>query len=188
MVTNRPGLLAVARERMRVRHFALRTEQSYLHWIRRYVDPPSQASARGRRFGHRTILDAPGSRSQGQRRDTEPSPAGTALSVPSRARDGRPLARQHNPGHLSQGAPRGSDSRRGPLATVASAGRAVAGCQPAVWQRIAAHGSHAPSGQDLAVERGELIVRAGKGGKDRVTMLPAALEIPVRAHLGRLRS
>src|SRR5579862_2754405 len=37
MVTNRPGLLAVARQKMRVRHFALRTEQSYLHWIRRYV-------------------------------------------------------------------------------------------------------------------------------------------------------
>jgi site-specific recombinase XerD len=32
-----PGLLAVARQRMRTRHFALRTEQAYLHWVRRYV-------------------------------------------------------------------------------------------------------------------------------------------------------
>ena len=41
--------------------------------------------------------------------------------------------------------------------------------------------------KDLAIERGEVIVREGKGGKDRVTMLPAALENSVRAHLERLR-
>ena len=42
--------------------------------------------------------------------------------------------------------------------------------------------------KDLALERGELIVREGKGGKDRVTMLPAALDHAVRAHLARLRA
>jgi integron integrase len=41
--------------------------------------------------------------------------------------------------------------------------------------------------KDLAIERGEVIVREGKGGKDRVTMLPTALENSVRAHLERLR-
>ena len=41
--------------------------------------------------------------------------------------------------------------------------------------------------KDLALERGELIVRDGKGGKDRVTMVPAALDAPLRTHLGRLR-
>jgi integron integrase len=42
--------------------------------------------------------------------------------------------------------------------------------------------------KDLALERGELIVREGKGTKDRVTMLPAALDTPLRAHLARLRA
>jgi integrase len=37
--------------------------------------------------------------------------------------------------------------------------------------------------KDLALERGEVIVRAGKGGRDRVTMLPAALNNSVRTHL-----
>ena len=32
-----PGLLALARERMRTRHLALRTEQAYLQWLGRYV-------------------------------------------------------------------------------------------------------------------------------------------------------
>jgi site-specific recombinase XerD len=31
------GLLATARERMRTRHLALRSEQAYLQWLRRYV-------------------------------------------------------------------------------------------------------------------------------------------------------
>jgi integrase len=32
-----PGLLAVAREKMRTRHLALRTEHAYLQWLRRYL-------------------------------------------------------------------------------------------------------------------------------------------------------
>ena len=32
-----PGLFAVAREKMRIRHLALRTEQAYLQWLRRYM-------------------------------------------------------------------------------------------------------------------------------------------------------
>src|ERR1700730_2559035 len=31
------GLFAVAREKIRTRHLALRTEQAYLQWMRRYV-------------------------------------------------------------------------------------------------------------------------------------------------------
>ena len=32
------GLYGVSREKMRTRHFAYRTEQAYLYWIRRYVN------------------------------------------------------------------------------------------------------------------------------------------------------
>jgi integron integrase len=41
--------------------------------------------------------------------------------------------------------------------------------------------------KDLEFERGEVIVREGKGAKDRVTMLPASLEAPLRAHLDKVR-
>jgi integron integrase len=40
--------------------------------------------------------------------------------------------------------------------------------------------------KDLALERGELIVRDGKGGKDRVTVFPDALNSALREHLRRL--
>ena len=41
--------------------------------------------------------------------------------------------------------------------------------------------------KDVDVERGQLVVRAGKGGKDRVTVLPDLLREKLRAHRERLR-
>ena len=41
--------------------------------------------------------------------------------------------------------------------------------------------------QDIDLERGIVTVRAGKGGKDRVTVLPEVLKIPLAGHLERLR-
>jgi integron integrase len=42
--------------------------------------------------------------------------------------------------------------------------------------------------KDLHFDRHELTVRDGKAGKDRVTMLPAALWLPLSEHLRRVRS
>ncbi len=42
--------------------------------------------------------------------------------------------------------------------------------------------------RDVDLDRGELTVRDGKGWKDRVTVLPAALADPLRAQLGRARA
>jgi integron integrase len=42
--------------------------------------------------------------------------------------------------------------------------------------------------KDLNVDRGELRIRDGKGGKDRVTMLPVALNGPMREHLARVKT
>jgi integron integrase len=41
--------------------------------------------------------------------------------------------------------------------------------------------------KDVHLERGEVIVRQGKGAKDRVTMLPVALRAPLAAHLRQRR-
>jgi integrase len=40
--------------------------------------------------------------------------------------------------------------------------------------------------KDLVIERGELIVRDAKGGKDRVTVLPATIIAALREHLAKL--
>jgi integrase len=41
--------------------------------------------------------------------------------------------------------------------------------------------------KDLALQRGEIIVRDAKGGKDRVTVLPASILNPLEMHVARLR-
>jgi integron integrase len=41
--------------------------------------------------------------------------------------------------------------------------------------------------KDIDFQRREIIVRDGKGGKDRVTMLPASVAAPLQAHLERVR-
>lgn len=41
--------------------------------------------------------------------------------------------------------------------------------------------------QDIDLERGIVTVRAGKGGKDRVTVLPESLKVQLAGHLERLR-
>ena len=42
--------------------------------------------------------------------------------------------------------------------------------------------------KDIGIDRGELTIRDGKGGKDRVTMLAMALKKPLGEHLGRVKS
>ena len=41
--------------------------------------------------------------------------------------------------------------------------------------------------KDLALERGELTVRRGKGGKDRVSVIPETVRKPLVEHLGRVK-
>jgi integrase len=41
--------------------------------------------------------------------------------------------------------------------------------------------------KDVDLERGEIRLRRGKGGKDRVTVLPAALKTTLTEHLRRVR-
>ncbi len=42
--------------------------------------------------------------------------------------------------------------------------------------------------KDVEFSRGEIIVRDGKGGKDRVTMLPEAVAAPLKLHLARVKA
>ena len=42
--------------------------------------------------------------------------------------------------------------------------------------------------KDINFDRGELTIRDGKGGKDRVTMLPAAMKGPLLDHLARVKT
>lgn len=183
-----PGLLQVAREKMRTRHLAYRTEQAYLQWIRRYVQfherqHPRDLGAEGveRFLTHLAVRRKVSASTQNQ--------ALQALLFLYRNVLGVDLPWLEN-------VTRASRPQRLPVVLTRDEVRSVlAGLQGTallVAQLLYGSGLRVTEAlrlrvKDLALERGELIVRDGKGGKDRVTVLPVAVALPLRAHLARLR-
>ncbi len=183
------GLLALARERMRTRHLALRTEQAYLQWLQRYVDfhdrrhPRELGASEIEQFlTHLAVQRKVSAATQNQALqallflyrhvlDIELPWLDNVTRATSEKKLPVVLSRKEVQSLLAQ--------LQGTPWLVASLlyGSGLR-LMEAMRLRV----------KDLALERGELIVRQGKGGKDRVTMLPAALENSMRAHLDRLRA
>jgi integron integrase len=184
-----PGLLAVARERMRTRHLSLRTEQAYLQWMRRY-----SVFHQGR---HPRELGAPAveqflTHLAVQRK--------VSAATQNQALQALLFLYRHV---LEVELPwldnitRAGSAKRLPVVLTRDEARALLSqLEGAPWlvaSLLYGSGLRLMEAlrlrvKDLALERGELIVRDGKGGKDRVTVVPAALDVPLRAHLGRLRA
>src|SRR5271167_1393429 len=163
------GLLEVAREKMRTRHFAYRTEKTYLHWIRRYVNFHDRQHPRGlgregveKFLSHLAVEAKVGASTQNQ--------ALQALLF---------LYRQVLDVELPwlENVTRASRPRRLPVVLSAAEVRAVLAELDGTCWLIASllYGSglrlmeaHRLRVKDVVMERGELIVRDAKGGKDRV--------------------
>jgi integron integrase len=183
-----PRILAAARERMRARHLSLRTEQAYLQWMRRYAAfhggrPPGELGPPHveRFLTHLAVEGRVGAATQNQ--------ALQALLFLYRQVLGVTLPWLD---HVT----RASAVKALPVVlTRAEVRSLLAGLHGSSWliaSLLYGSGLRLMEGvrlrvKDLALERGELIVREGKGGKDRVTMVPASLDTPLRAHLARLR-
>ena len=183
-----PRLLEVARERIRTRHLSLRTEHAYLQWLRRYVAfhaprHPRELGAAGVEafLTHLAVKRKVSAATQSQ--------ALQALLF---------LYRQVLDIKLPwlANVTRAAQPKRLPVvldrAEVRSLLTQLQGAPWLVASLLYGSGLRLTEGlhlrvKDLALERGELIVRDGKGGRDRLTMLPQALHLPLRAHLARLR-
>lgn len=170
-----------------VRHMSRRTEQAYVSWVRRFV--------RFHRMAHPSSVGASGVVSflswlaeQGVAASTQ-NQALAALLFLYRDVLGEPLAaidgvvraqRPHRlPVVLSRDEVRAViDRLRDPVRIVAlllyGGGLRL---MEAMTLRI----------KDVDVGRGELLVRGGKGDKDRRTVLPQSAAIPLQAHLVRVR-
>lgn len=182
------SLLAAARERIRTRHLSLRTEQVYLRWMRRFADfhggtLRALGAADVEAFlTHLAVKCQVGAATQNQ--------ALQALLFLYRQVLGIDLPWLEN---VTRAAP----VKRLPVvlsrAEVRSLLAHLDGTSWLIASLLYGSGLRLMEGmrlrvKDLALERGELIVREGKGGKDRVTMVPAALVTPLKAHLSRLRA
>ena len=183
------GLLEVAREKMRTRHLAYRTEQAYLQWIRRYIvfhqrrHPRELGAAEVERFLTHLAVDrkvSASTQNQALQAVLFLYREVLAVKLPWLENITRATRPQRLPVVLSQ-------------AEVRSLLAALEGTPWLVANLLYGSGLRLLEAlrlrvKDLALDRGELIIREAKGGKDRVTMLPATLIVPIRGHLVRLHA
>lgn len=184
-----PRLLDQVRERARYLHYSLSTERAYVHWVRAFVrfhgcrqHPREMGAPEVEAF--LTWLAA--------ERGVSASTHGQALSallflyqkvfaldLPWMQSIGRPRRQPRLPVVLSQ------EQVAALLMQLDGVHRLLAQVLYGCGMRIAE--AHALRVKDVDFERRTLIVRCGKGGKDRALMLPTALAPALREQLARAR-
>ena len=184
-----PRLLDLLRTQVRYMHYSLRTEQAYVHWVRAFI----------RFHGLRHPAELSGAEVEAfltwlaTERGVAPATHKQALSallflyqkvlnqrMPWMDEIGRPQGQPRLPVVMSH------DEVARLLAAPALAEAAMP--FQLLAQLLYGTGLRLMEGlrlriKDLDFDRRAIVVREGKGGKDRVVMLPAALEAPLRAQL-----
>jgi integron integrase len=179
-----PRLLGQVRAAIRTRHYSLRTEEAYVGWIRRYVRfhgtrHPAELEAAdvGRFLSHLANREAVGSSTQNQ--------ALSALLFLYRDVLGRDF------GWLS-GVARAKRPHRLPVVLTRAEVRTVLehlnGTRRLMAELLYGSGLRlleclALRVKDADYGNHQLIVRAGKGAKDRVTLFPDSVQDRLAAHL-----
>jgi integron integrase len=183
------GLLEVAREQMRVRHLSYQTEKCYLQWMRRFIafhgrrHPREMGGAEVQAFlTHLAVKRgvAPSTQNQALQALLFLYKRVLAIELPWLDDVVRAGQSKHVPVVLSRAE---VSEVLGHLAghywLIASllygSGLRLAEC---LRLRV----------KDLDLNRKELIVRDGKGGKDRVTVIPVTLIDDLRSHLAKLNA
>ncbi len=187
----RPRLLDALREQIRYLHYSLRTEDAYIYWVRAFIHfhhmrhPAELGAVEIEAF--LTWLAA--------ERQVAPRTHQQALSallflyqkvlrqdLPWMGEIGRPRSPQRLPVVL------GPDEVRAVLAQLDQHELQLGMPHGLLGRLLYGTGMRLLEGlrlrvKDIDFDRRAIIVREGKGAKDRVVMLPAALEAPLQAQL-----
>ena len=183
-----PRLFDEVRRRMRLHHYSLRTERAYLGWIRRFIlangrrHPRTMGAVEVERF--LTTLAVEG----GVAASTQNQALSALLFLYRQVLGIRlpwmdEVVRAKRPARVPTVL-----SRR----EVASLLAGMDGRAGVVARLLYGTGMRLMEGQRLRVKdvdfiRNEIVVRDGKGGRDRRTVLPATLAGPLQAELERAR-
>lgn len=179
-----PRLMDRVRAALRVAHYALSTERTYCHWIKRYIlhhnkrHPLEMGAAEvGEFLSHLAAVENVSASTQNQAMHAVLYLYKHVLGVDLPWLDGVTRARESKrlPAVLTQ---------RETQALL----RHVHGTSGTIIKLLYGTGMRLLEGlrlriKDMDLERREIIVREGKGNKDRVTMIPAALVDELRDHL-----
>ena len=184
-----PRLLDRLREAIRVRHYSIRTEASYVHWVRRFI------------VFHKL------------RHPLDLGPDGVAAFLTHLAVDRNVSAATQNQAKsallflyrvvLNVALPwldeivAAKDGRRLPVVLTSSEVRGLlnelSGTSGLLVSLLYGTGMRLLEGlrlrvKDIAVEQRELIVRDGKGSRDRITVLPENLVLPLQAQMATAKA
>lgn len=184
-----PKLLDQVRARLRTKHYSLRTEQSYCDWIRRYIlfhgkrHPMEMGAAEVESFlSHLAVERTVASSTQNQAKSALLFLYREVLNSDLPWLDN--ITKAKTPQRLPVVLTRDEVTRlltrlEGTHWLMASllygAGMRLMEC---LRLRI----------KDVDFARNEILIRDGKGMKDRVTMLPASVAEPLKQHLARVRA
>ena len=182
-------LLDQVRARIRVLHYSIRTEQAYVDWIKRYIrffdkrHPRELSAEHVEGFLSHLAVDR-----------------NVAASMQNQAKSAllflyKEVLQTELP--WLEGVTQARVPHRLPLVLTRSEVTRVLGRLPAGTHRLIG-GLLYGSGlrlmeamrmrvKDVEFSRGELLVREGKGFKDRITMLPQSVAEPLKAHLLTVR-
>ena len=169
---------------MRVRHYSIRTESAYVDWIRRFIifhgkrHPSQLGAAEVTAFLTHLAVER-----------------NVSASTQAQAKSALLFLYRHvlelNMPWLDEVIST-KERRRLPVVLTTQEVRAllleVSGTTGLITALLYGTGMRLLEGlrlrvQDLAIERREIVVRHGKGGKDRVTVLPENLVLPLQAQL-----
>lgn len=181
-------LLDQVRDVIRLKHYAYRTEETYVAWIRRYIlfhnkrHPKDMGSAEIEAFlSHLAVQEKVAAATQNQ--------AFSALLFLYRE-----VLRQELDQSIN--AVRAKPSRYLPTvltkAEVATVLEQLSGVQKLVVQMLYGSGLRLTEGLQLRVKdvdfaQQQVVVRDGKGSESRVTMLPTKVVEPLHTHLRRVK-
>nr|WP_121242234.1 integron integrase [Sulfurisoma sediminicola] len=182
-----PRLLDQVRGKIRLKHYSLRTEQAYVDWIRRFIRHHGKRHPRDMGAGeveafltHLAVAGRVAASTQNQAKSALLFLYREVLEVELPWLDNVQQAKapKRLPVVLTRDEVQALLGRlRGTHWLVASllygTGMRIMEC---LRLRV----------KDVDFARGEILVRDGKGFKDRVTMLPATLAGPLRDHLARV--
>lgn len=186
---DKPKLLDQVREQIRLRHYSIRTETVYLDWVRRFI--------RFHKYRHPQEMGAPEVEAflsdLAVRRDVAASTQNQALSAILF------LYRQVLQMELPwlDGVVRARRPQRLPVVlTQEEVAAVLAQLDGTLWlvaNLLYGSGMRLMEVlrlrvKDVEFSRFEILIRDGKGQKDRVTMLPRKLAAQLQAHLERVRT
>lgn len=184
-----PNLLAQLREAIRVRHYSLRTEEAYVYWVRRYVVHSGKRHPSQLGGAHVSAFLSHLANEENVAAATQAQALSALLFLYRRVLEMElpwmdDIVRARRPRRLPTVLERAEveallAQMQGEQALMA---RLMYGTGMRIGECIAVRV------KDLDLNRRSLVVRDGKGGKDRITVIPAKLVEPLTGQLARSRA